>query len=73
MARSLNGPRRDNLATQTFTRTIHVVHIDAADLLGAFDVNDEVVLMVATPSGRDQRVAVRSNLLAPVRDEEWAL
>jgi hypothetical protein len=30
--------------------------------------------MVATPSGRDQRVAVRRNLLAPARnDEGWAV
>jgi hypothetical protein len=65
------APRRDNVATQTYSRTIHVVHIDAADLLAGFDVTDEVVLMVSTPSGRDQRVAIRPNLLAPTRTEEY--
>ncbi len=74
MATKLNGTRRDTVGTQTFTRTIHVVHIDAADLLAGFDVTDEVVLMVSTPSGREQRVQVRANLLAPARnDEGWAL
>lgn len=74
MATKLNGPRRDTVATQTYTRTIHVVHIDAADLLAGFDVTDEVVLMVSTPSGREQRVQVRANLLAPARnDDGWAV
>lgn len=62
---SSNGTRRDTVGTQTFTRTIHVVHVDVADLLGQFDLTDEVVVMLGTPSGRDQRVAIRGNLLVP--------
>lgn len=64
---------RDTVSVQTTTRTTHYVSVDLADLLGQFDVTDEVVLMVGTPSGRDQRVAVRNNLLAPTRDEGWAV
>jgi hypothetical protein len=74
VASKINGPRRDTVSAQTFTRTTHYVHVDLADLLGAFDPTDEVVLMVGTPSGRDQRVSVRNNLLAPARnDEGWAV
>lgn len=66
--------RRDNVSAQTVTRTIHVVHLDAADLLAQFDVTDEVVLMISTPSGRDKRLALGGNFLAPRRnDEGWAV
>ena len=74
MASKINGPRRDTVSAQTFTRTTHYVHVDLADLLGAFDPTDEVVLTIATPSGREQRVKVRPNLLVATRnDEGWAV
>jgi hypothetical protein len=74
MASRLHGTRRDTASVSTTTRTTHYVSVDLADLLGQFDVTDEVVLMVGTPSGRDQRVSVRNNLLAPARnDEGWAV
>jgi hypothetical protein len=74
MTSKIHGTRRDTASVSTTTRTTHYVSVDLSDLLAQFDVTDEVVLMVATPSGRDQRVAVRRNLLAPARnDEGWAV
>jgi hypothetical protein len=65
---------RDTVSVSTHTRTVHVVHVDAADLLGQFDVTDEVVLMVGTPSGRSKRIAIGGNFLAPSRnDDGWAV
>jgi len=61
--RSLNGSRRDTVSVDTVSVTTHVVHVDLASLLGAYDVTDNVVLMVATPSGRDKRVAIGGNFL----------
>jgi hypothetical protein len=56
-------PKRDTVSASTHTFTTHVVHVDLADLLGVFDVTDSVVLMVATPSGRDKRIAIGGNFL----------
>jgi hypothetical protein len=61
--------RRDTVSAQTFTRTTHYVHVDLADLLGQFGFEDEVILTVGTPSGRDQRVTVRRNLLVPAHHD----
>jgi len=60
-----NGTRRDTVAVEAVSITTHVVHVNLADLLGAYDVTDSVVLMVATPSGRDKRVALGGNFLVP--------
>ena len=53
---------------QTYTVTTHHVEVALADLLSEFDVSDEVILLITTPSGRDQRVRVNRNLLVPSRD-----
>jgi hypothetical protein len=63
--RSTNGTRHDTVAVDTISVTTHVVHVNLADLLGKYDVTDNVVLMVATPSGRDKRVAVNGGFLVP--------
>jgi hypothetical protein len=66
--------RRDTVSVETHTRTTHYVNVDLAALLGQFDVTDEVVLLLDTPSGRAKRVAVGGNFLAPRRnDEGWAV
>jgi len=66
--------RRETASVETHTRTTHYVNVDLRDLLGRFDVTDEVVLLVDTPSGRAKRVAVGGNFLAPTRnDEGWAV
>lgn len=66
--------RRETASVETHTRTTHYVNVDLRDLLGRFDVTDEVVLLVDTPSGRAKRVAVGGNFLAPARnDEGWAV
>ena len=62
---------QNTVPASTFTRTVHTVHVDLADLLRQYDVTDEVVLMVETPSGRAKRVVIGGNFLAPSRDEEW--
>lgn len=54
---------------QSFTVTTHNVHIDLADLLSRFDITDEVVLLIETPSGRAQKVRINPNLLVPPRDD----
>ena len=63
MSRSLNGTRRDTVSVDTVSVTTHVVHVDLASLLGQYDLNDNVVLMVSTPSGRSKRVAIGGNFL----------
>ena len=64
--RSISGTRRDTVTVDTRSVTTHVVHVDLAALLGQYDIHDNVVLMLATPSGRDKRVALGGNfLLAP--------
>jgi len=63
-----DGGRRDVTAS-TFSRTVHTVHVDLADLLSAYDVTDEVILMVETPSGRAKRVHLGGNFLVPTHDE----
>ena len=65
-----NGTRRDTVSVNTMSVTTHVVHVDLASLLGAYDVTDNVVLMVATPSGRDKRVALGGNFLVPPHHED---
>jgi hypothetical protein len=70
----LKTDRRQTVSAQTFTRTIHMVDVDLTDLLSGFGIEDEVVLMVQTPSGRAKRVAIPANLLvAPHHTEErWS-
>jgi len=69
MSVSLKKSRRDTASVETISVTTHVVHVDLADLLRGYDVTDNVVLMVATPSGRDKRVAIGGNfLVAPHHD-----
>ena len=64
--------RRDTAHVETVSVTTHVVHVDLADLLRGYDVTDNVVLMVATPSGRDKRVALGGNfLVAPHHLSEY--
>lgn len=65
---------RGTVSTQATTFTTHVVHVDLADLLGAYDVTDTVVLMVATPSGRDKRIGIPGNLLVPPHhvEDRWS-
>jgi prephenate dehydrogenase len=62
-----NGVRHDKVAVDTVSVTTHVVHVNLAELLGTYDVTDNVVLMVATPSGRDKRVALGGNFLVDTR------
>jgi len=57
--------RTDKVAASATTYTTHVVHVDLAALLGQYDLTDNVVLMISTPSGRDKRVALGGNFLAP--------
>jgi len=72
--KSVRGSGRDTVSVQTHTQTIHYVDVNLADLLGQFDVTDQVVLMIQTPSGRSKRVALGGNFLAPTRnDEGWAV
>lgn len=75
MSRSLHDASRstrDKADVQTSSRTVHTVHVDLAVLLGQFDITDEVVLFLATPSGRDKRVAITGNFLA-ARNDGWAV
>ena len=67
----MKDTRRDTVAATATTFTTHVVHVDLATLLGAYDLTDNVVLMVATPSGRDKRVAIGGNFLAPAHVSRW--
>jgi hypothetical protein len=55
--------RTDKVAASTTTYTTHVVHVDLAVLLAGYDLTDNVVLMISTPSGRDKRVVLPSNFL----------
>jgi hypothetical protein len=57
--------KRDNVSASTTIVTTVVVHVDLAALLAAYDVTDNVVLMLATPSGRDKRVVLGGNFLVP--------
>lgn len=60
----------------TITVTTHVLHVDLADLLRGYDVTNNVVLMLSTPSGRDKRVALGGNFLVEphhdLNQEPWA-
>jgi hypothetical protein len=56
---------RDTVAATTFTVTTHHVQVDLAGLLGQFDVTDQVVLVIETPSGRPKRVALQGGFLVP--------
>jgi len=58
-------PRRDKVSAETFTITTHHVQVDLAALLAQFDVTDQVVLLIQTPSGRSKRVALNGSFLAP--------
>lgn len=60
---SLSKRKRDTASVETITVTTHVLHVDLADLLRGYDLSDNVVLMLATPSGRDKRVALGGNFL----------
>jgi hypothetical protein len=60
---SVSRTRRDTASVETISVTTHVVHVDLAHLLRGYDVMDNVVLMVATPSGRDKRIAIGGNFL----------
>jgi hypothetical protein len=62
---SASRTQRDTAQVETVTVTTHVVHVDLAVLLRGIkaDVMDNVVLMIATPSGRDKRVALTGNFL----------
>lgn len=55
--------KRDTVSAETFTRTIHMVDVNLADLLSQFGIEDEVVLVIQTPSGRAKRVALSANFL----------
>jgi hypothetical protein len=70
--RTIGGSRRDTVAVEAVSITTHVVHVSLADLLGTYDVTDNVVLMVATPSGRDKRVAIGGNFLVAPHHAEVA-
>ena len=63
MSGYLKKSRRDTATVETISVTTHVVHVDLADSLRGYDVNDNVVLMVSTPSGLDKRVALGANFL----------
>lgn len=63
------GPRQDTVSASTFTHTRHVVDVDLSDLLAQFDVTDEVILSIRTPSGRSKSLRVPPHLLAPTREE----
>lgn len=74
MSISKLSSRTDKVSASTTTYTTHVVHVDLAALLGQYDLTDNVVLMIGTPSGRDKRVALGGNFLAPqhhVADYEY--
>jgi len=62
---SISKARHDTAAVETISITTHVVHIELRDLLRTYDVNDNVVLMVATPSGRDKRITIGGGFLVP--------
>ena len=66
-------PRRTTVSAETFTYTTHNLEIDLADLLGAFDPTDRVVLSIRTPSGRDKRISLGGGfLVAPHHaEEQW--
>ena len=62
---TISQTKRDTVSTETVSITTHVVHVNLADLLRGYDVTDNVVLMVATPSGRDKRITLGGNFLVP--------
>lgn len=61
MSISLN--KRGSVSAEAMTYTTHVVQVDLADLLGQYDVTDQVVVMITTPSGRSKRVTLAANFL----------
>jgi hypothetical protein len=71
---SASRTKRDTAAVETITVTTHVVHVDLSVLLRGYDITDNVVLMLATPSGRDKRVALGGNFLVEPHhaEEPWA-
>jgi hypothetical protein len=71
---SISTGRSDTVAATATTYTTHVVHVELAALLGAYDPTDTVVVMIQTPSGRDKRVTIGGNfLVAPHHTEPWDL
>lgn len=62
--------KTDKVSTETFSVTVHHVQVDLAALLGQFDLSDEVVLVISTPSGRPKKVTIGGNFLAPSRFAE---
>jgi hypothetical protein len=70
MGTIMQRPKHDTVPVETATFTTHVVHVELRDLLRQFDVTDQVVLMVATPSGRDKRITIGGNFLVPPVYEE---
>jgi len=61
--------KRDTVSASTTTVTTHVVHVDLADLLAGYDITDNVVLMIATPSCRDKRVSLPGGFLVAPRSD----
>ena len=65
MSLSLN--KAGSVSAQATTYTTHVIHVDLSTMLGQYDPNDQVVVMIATPSGRDKRITLTGNfLVAPI-------
>ena len=54
---------RSTADVNTTVVTTRVIHVDLAAQLRDIDPLENVVLMLATPSGRDKRVALGGNFL----------
>jgi len=71
MSVSLNKSRRDKVSVETVSVTTHVLHVDVVDLLRGYDLMDNVVIMLSTPSGRSKRVAIGGNFLLEPHHEAY--
>lgn len=64
-------PSRRDVATETFTRTVHHVSVDLVAVLAGFDPTDDVVLVIETPSGRPKRVSIAGGFLVSPMPEAY--
>lgn len=63
---TIKNSRSDKVSVDTFTVTTHHVQVNLADLLAQYGLEDQVVLMIQTPSGRSKRVTLTPNFfIAP--------
>lgn len=60
---NISRTNRDKANVESFSVTVHNVHVDLTSILAQFDPTDQVVLVIGTPSGRPKRVTLTGNFL----------